>query len=232
MDNCVVIDDDSASIKVLSHYIERTKDLNLMAHFSDAIDGLNFLVENKGKVDLLFLDIEMPEMNGFEILKHSQYNGALIIISANNENAIAAFDTNACFYLPKPFGYPQFLKGIEKRKEVELKIDPNSYSKDFIFVKDDRLYKKILFSDISYCEGKGDYISLKCKDKTYTIKSTISNFIEKLSVNPEFIQVHRSYVINLYYLTDFDSDTAIVDGKIIPIGAKYKEQLKNSVNFL
>lgn len=232
MDNCVVIDDDSASIKVLSHYIEKTKGLTLLAHFSDAIDGLNFLVENKGKVDLLFLDIEMPEMNGFEILKHSQYNGALIIISANAENAIAAFETSACFYLPKPFGYPQFLKGIEKRKEVELKIDPSSYSKDFIFVKDDRLYKKILFSDISYCEGKGDYISLKCKSKTYTIKSTISNFIDKLSGNPEFVQVHRSYVINLYYLTDFDSDTAVVDGKIIPIGAKYKEQLKSSVNFL
>ncbi|WP_339922120.1 LytTR family DNA-binding domain-containing protein [uncultured Cyclobacterium sp.] len=232
MDNCVILDDDSSSIKVLSHYIEKTKTLKLMADFSDAIDGLNYLVENRGKIDLLFLDIEMPEMNGFEILKHSQYNGALIIISANNDNAIAAFETNACFYLPKPFSYPQFLKGIEKRKEKEFNIDPNAYSKDFIFVKDDRLYKKILFSDISYCEGKGDYISLKCKNKTYTIKSTISNFLDKLSGNLEFVQVHRSYVINLHYLTDFDSDTSVVDGKIIPIGAKYKEQLKSSVNFL
>ncbi|WP_339711622.1 LytTR family DNA-binding domain-containing protein [Cyclobacterium amurskyense] len=232
MDNCVILDDDTSSIKVLSHYIEKTKSLKLVASFSDAIDGLNYLVDNRGKIDLLFLDIEMPEMNGFEILKHSQYDGALIIISTNNENAIAAFETNACFYLPKPFGYTQFLKGIEKRKDKETNIDPNSYSKDFIFVKDDRLYKKILFSDISYCEGKGDYISLKCKNKTYTIKSTISNFIDKLSGNPEFVQVHRSYVINLHYLTDFDSDTSVVDGKIIPIGAKYKEQLKSSVNFL
>ncbi len=232
MTNCVVIDDDAASIEILSFYLSKTKDLKLKASFTDAIEGLNFLIENKGDIDLIFLDIEMPEMNGFEILKHSQYNGALIIISANNENAISAFETNACFYLPKPFGYPQFLKGIEKFKEVEIKIDPSSYSKDFIFVKDDRLYKKILFSEISYCEGKGDYISLKCKSHTYTIKSTISNFLDKLSGNPEFVQVHRSYVINLHFLTDFDSDTAVVDGKIIPIGAKYKDQLKSSVNFL
>ena len=77
MDNCVILDDDTASIKVLSHYIERTKSLKLLASFSDAIDGLNYLVENREKIDLLFLDIEMPEMNGFEILKHSQYTGAL-----------------------------------------------------------------------------------------------------------------------------------------------------------
>ncbi|MFO7826083.1 MAG: LytTR family DNA-binding domain-containing protein [Cyclobacterium sp.] len=232
MIRCVIIDDDAASIEVLAHYISKTKTLDLKAKFTDSIEGLNFLVENKGNIDLIFLDIEMPEMNGFEILKHSQYDGALIVISANNENAISAFETKACFYLQKPFAYAQFLKGIDKCKEAEVRIDPNSYSKDFIFVKDDRLYKKILFAEISYCEGKGDYISLKCKSQTYTIKSTISNFLDKLSGNPEFVQVHRSYVINLHYLTDFDSDTAVVDGKIIPIGAKYKEQLKNSVNFL
>ncbi|MEX2513050.1 MAG: LytTR family DNA-binding domain-containing protein [Cyclobacteriaceae bacterium] len=232
MTNCLIIDDAAESIEVLSYYISKNKDLILMASFTDSIEGLNFLRENKENIDLIFLDIEMPEMNGFEILKHSQYDGALIIISANHENAISAFETNACFYLPKPFGYPQFLKGIEKFKEAEIKIDPNSYSKDFIFVKDDRLYKKILFSEISFCEGKGDYISLKCKSQTFTIKSTISNFLEKLSGNTEFVQVHRSYVINLQFLTDFDSDTAVVDGKIIPIGAKYKEHLKNSVNFL
>ncbi|MEX0882293.1 MAG: LytTR family DNA-binding domain-containing protein [Cyclobacteriaceae bacterium] len=232
MINCVIIDDAAESIEVLSYYISKNKDLSLMASFTDAIEGLNFLIENKENIDLIFLDIEMPEMNGFEILKYSQYDGALIIISANHENAISAFETNACFYLPKPFGYPQFLKGIEKYKEAKIKIDPNSYSKDFIFVKDDRLYKKILFSEISFCEGKGDYISLKCKSQTFTTKSTIGNFLEKLSGNPEFVQVHRSYVINLHFLTDFDSDTAVVDGKIIPIGAKYKDQLKNSVNFL
>ncbi|MFC4873271.1 LytR/AlgR family response regulator transcription factor [Negadavirga shengliensis] len=232
MTNCVVIDDDPTSIEILSFYVSKTKELFLKASFTDAIEGLNYLVENKGKVDLIFLDIEMPEMNGFEILKHSQYDGALIIISANNENAISAFETNACYYLPKPFTYNQFLRGVEKYREASVKIDPNAYSKDFIFVKDERIYKKILFSDINYCEGKGDYISLKCKSQVYTIKSTIANFLDKLSGNPEFIQVHRSYVINLDYLTDFDNDTAVVSGKIIPIGAKYRDQLKNSVNFL
>lgn len=232
MTNCVVIDDDAASIEILSFYISKTKDLSLKASFNDAIEGLNYLIDNMGKVDLMFLDIEMPEMNGFEILKHSQYNGALIIISANHENAISAFETNACYYLPKPFNYNQFLRGIEKFREASVKIDPSAYSTDFIFVKDERIYKKILFSDINYCEGKGDYISLKCKNQVYTIKSTISNFLEKLAGNPEFIQVHRSYVINLDYLTDFDNDTAVVSGKIIPIGAKYRDQLKNSVNFL
>ncbi len=230
--NCLVIDDDKAAIEILSFYISKTKDIKLKASFSDAIEGLNYLKENKPEIDLIFLDIEMPEMNGFEILKHSQYDGALIIISANNENAISAFETNACYYLPKPFSYDHFLRGLEKCKETAMKIDPEAYSKDFIFVKDERIFKKILFSEIHYCEGKGDYISLKCSSNNYVIKSTISNFVEKLNGQPEFIQVHRSYVINLHFLTDFDNETAVVSGKIIPIGAKYREQLKNSVKFL
>lgn len=230
--NCVIIDDDPASIKILSFYISKTAGLTLKASFTDAIEGLNFLKENRADVNLIFLDIELPEMNGFELLKHSEYTGSLIIISANNENAISAFETNASFYLPKPFNYNHFLRGIEKCRENHLKIDPTVYSGDFIFVKDDRIFKKVLFSDINYCEGKGDYISIKCSNNAYIIKSTISNFLEKLSGHPEFVQVHRSWVINLHFLTDFDNDTAVVSGKIIPIGAKYRDQLRSSVKFL
>ncbi|WP_158856548.1 LytR/AlgR family response regulator transcription factor [Lunatibacter salilacus] len=232
MINCIVIDDDPASIQVLNFYISKTKDMLLKASFTDAIEGLNYLLDNKTQINLIYLDIEMPEMNGFEILKHSQYDGSLIIISANKENAIAAFETNACYYLPKPFSYDQFLRGLEKCKETTVKIDPDSYSGDFIFVKDDRIFKKLLFSEINYCEGKGDYISIKCSSQTYMIKSTIGNFLEKLNGYAEFVQVHRSWVINLHFLTDFDNDTAVVSGKIIPIGAKYRELLKNSVKFL
>ena len=232
MINCIIIDDDPASIQILTFYISKTKDIELKASFTDAIEGLNYLLENRSNVNLIYLDIEMPEMNGFEILKHSQYDGSLIIISANKENAISAFETNACYYLPKPFSYDHFLRGLEKCKETTVKIDPESYSGDFIFVKDDRIFKKILFSEINYCEGKGDYISIKCSSQTYIIKSTISNFLEKLNGHAEFVQVHRSWVINLHFLTDFDNDTAVVSGKIIPIGAKYREFLKNSVKFL
>jgi len=230
--NCIVIDDDPAAIEVLTYYISKTKDILLKASFTDAIEGLNYLKENKAQIDLIFLDIELPEMNGFELLKHSQYTGSLIIISANHQNAISAFETNACFYLPKPFGYDHFLRGVEKCKETAMKVDPDAYSGDFIFVKDDRIFKKVLFSDIHYCEGKGDYINIKCSNQSFVIKSTISNFLEKLNGHTEFIQVHRSWVINLQFLTDFDNDTAVVSGKIVPIGAKYRDQLKNSVKFL
>nr|MBI1229743.1 response regulator [Cytophagales bacterium] len=232
MTKCIIIDDDPATIQVLSFYISKTKDMILNASFTDAIEGLSYLLENKSDIDLIYLDIEMPEMNGFEILKHSQYGGSLIIISANKEHAISAFETNACYYLSKPFSYDNFLRGLEKYKEKTVKIDPESYSGDFIFVKDDRIFKKILFSEIAYCEGKGDYISIKCNTQSYMIKSTIGNFVDKLTGHAEFVQVHRSWVVNLHFLTDFDNDTAVVAGKIIPIGAKYRDQLKNSVKFL
>lgn len=230
--NCIIIDDDPAAIQILAHYISKTKDTTLKASFTDAIEGLNYLKENKAGIDLIFLDIELPEMNGFELLKHSEYTGSLIIISANPENAIYAFDTNACFYLPKPFAYNHFLRGIEKCKDTTMRVDPDSYSGDFIFVKDDRIFKKVMFSDIHFCEGKGDYINIKCTNQSFVIKSTISNFLEKLTGKPEFVQVHRSWVINLKFLTDFDNETAVVSGKIVPIGAKYRDQLKNNVKFL
>ncbi len=224
MINCIIIDDDLVALNLVKHFVTNTDGLALLETFTDSVEASNYIRKNHASVDLVFLDIEMPNLTGIELLSSFKDFPPVILISSKDKYAIQAFDHRVLHYLVKPFEYSKFLKAIErvfKAREAEKK------PLDYVFVKENGLLTKVNYKDILYFEALGDYVKVHSKDKAHVVNSTMKSIEDKLRENPNFIRVHRSYHINLTYLESFDSEIAIVSNKTIPIGSKYRSDLQN-----
>lgn len=230
MINCIIIDDDPVSINLISHFINNTEGLSLLFAINNPIEGVNFIRKNKESIDLIFLDVEMPEMSGIELLDSFGELPPVILITSKEKYAVKAFEHKVLHYLVKPVDYVKFLKGVHrvfKLFEAEKNI-----KQDFLFIKDNNLLSKVFHKDILYCEALGDYVKVHTKNKVHVVYSTMKNIEEKLILNKEFIRIHRSYIINLNFLDNFSSENATVNKQILPLGNKYKENLKLKLNII
>jgi DNA-binding LytR/AlgR family response regulator len=230
MINCIIIDDDNVASNLLKHYVENTEGLSLLNVLSNAVEAANFIRKNQSAIDLIFLDIEMPEMSGIELLESFKELPPVILISSKEKYAAKAFEYKVLHYLVKPVEYGKFLKAIER--VFLLFENEKGRQLDYIFVKENGVLCKVNFTDIFYFEALGDYVKVKVKEKEYVVNSTMKNLEEKLKNNRQFMRVHRSFIINLAFLENFDAETAIVANKIIPIGNKYKPTLSARLNIL
>ena len=230
MINCIIIDDDPVSVNLISHFITNTEGLVLLETITNPIDGANYIRKNTSSIDLIFLDVEMPEMTGLELLETFKELPPVILITSKEKYAVKAFDYKVFHYLVKPVDYSKFLQAINRvfsYYEAE-----NSQQLDYIFVKVNSVLSKVLHKDILFCEALGDYVKIHTKEKVHVVNSTMKNIQEKLKQNRQFIRVHRSYIINLLYLENFDSEIAIVSGQLIPIGNRYKPDLQMRLNII
>jgi DNA-binding LytR/AlgR family response regulator len=230
MINCIVIDDDQVSIKLINHFVANTEGLHLLSSFSNPIEAANFLRKEATSVDLIFLDVEMPEMSGIELLEAFDNLPSVILITTKEKYAVKAFEHKVLHYLVKPLDYAKFLKAMDRfYKNYESKSTQNF---DYIFIKENGLLSKIMHQEIRFCEALGDYVKIHVNDKTYIVNSTMKNVEEKLKLNTKFLRIHRSYIINLDYLENLDADTAVVGGKMLPIGSKFKLELQKKINII
>ena len=232
MINCIIIDDDLASINVIKHFVSNTEGLNLVESFLDPIIASNYILKNPGCADLIFLDIEMPGMTGIDFLESHQELPPVILITSKEKYAVKAFEYKVMHYLMKPIDYGKFLKAIDrvfKLYDADKNQTPNL---EYIFIKEDGLLSKVMQNDIMYCEALGDYVKVHLKEKTHVVYSTMKNLEDKLKVNKQFVRVHRSYLINLNFLENIDAETSVVGGRIIPIGNKYKNDLQSRLNII
>ena len=224
MINCLIIDDDLVALNLVKHFVTNTDGLSLLDTFTDSVEASNYIRKNQANIDLVLMDIEMPNMTGIEMLASFKDFPPVILISSRDKYALQAFDHRVLHYLLKPLEYGKFLKAIERvfrAQETEKK------SLDYVFVKENGLLTKINYKDILYFEALGDYVKVHSKDKAHVVNSTMKSIEDKLRENPNFIRVHRSFNINLSYLESFDSEIAIVSNKTIPIGSKYRSDLQN-----
>jgi DNA-binding LytR/AlgR family response regulator len=206
--------------------------LELVAECSDAMEAYNYL--NNGQVDLLFLDIEMPGMTGIELTKKLGNKKSLIIFTtAKTDYAVEAFELNVVDYIVKPVSMARFLQAVEKAKEAfdsnkqEVKIE----GKEFVFVKDNGILKKLNVEDILYLEAMGDYVKVHTAQKFHVLHSTLKSIEEKLPAN-KFLRIHRSYIVSLQKI-DFIQDGMITIGKAtIPVAETYKSVLNKRLNLL
>ena len=230
MINCIIIDDDPVSVNLMKHFIANTEGLNFTESFANPIVAANYIRKNTTDIDLIFLDIEMPEMTGIELLESFKELPPVILITSKEKYAVKAFDHNVVHYLVKPVEYGKFLKAVERI--FELNEAKNNQELEYIFIKDNGLMCKVAHKDICYCEALGDYVKVHLKDKTHLVTTTMKNMEDKLKTSKQFIRVHRSYIINVNFLENFDAETSIVAGKIIPIGNKYKASLQTRLNII
>lgn len=224
--NCIIIDDEPFAHKVLQNHISQTPELNLCGEFLNAETALQFL--DKNTVDLIFLDINMPQISGFDLLNVLPYRPSVIITTAYSEHAVTGFEFDVDDFLMKPIRLERFSAAISKILKKREKPQKNQSTKDFFEVKTESKTINIPTSEIYYFQSNGNYVKLITKSKNYIISaSTVS--LEKELNNEDFVRVHKSYIVNIK-LSKIENDKVIVGGiHPIPIGKTYKMLLLTKI---
>jgi two-component system, LytTR family, response regulator len=225
--NCIAIDDEPLALEIIVDYISKVPFLKLLKTFDNAIDSIEFIKNNK--VDLMFLDVQMEELTGIQLLHALKKRPQVIITTAHDSYAIEGFELDAADYLLKPISFERFVKSVDK---VYNKIKPstgdsNGYiaisnpSESFIFIKTENRLQKVAFSDILYIEGQGDYL----KVVTASAKiMTLQNFKKFESTLPpdNFIRVHKSYLVAINKIESISKNRIKIGNILIPVSDSYK----------
>lgn len=229
--NCIVVDDDEMSRKAMKHLVSQVKFINLVGTCCSGADALNVL--NSNKIDLMLLDIEMPDMTGMELIKSLKVQPLTILTTSRKDYAIEAFECNVVDYLVKPILLDRFFKSVTKAKEIfENAHHIVGFSnEDYIFIKNNGILLKINLKEILWIEALGDYMTINTIEKKYTIHSTMKMIESKLDPH-KFIRVHRSSIISIDYITSIEDNVVILGKKLITVGAVYKENLMKRLNLL
>ena len=226
---CIAIDDEPLALKQIGSYIERTPFLEKIALCSNAFEALEFIREDQ--VDLLLVDINMPDLNGLDFVKSLERKIPVIFTTAYSEYAIDGFQVDALDYLLKPISYAMFLKSANKAKAwFDLNNKDNEIIQqpmDYLFIKAEHRLIRIHLSEIKYIEGSNEYIIIhQLKEKPLTTLMRMKN-IETLLPENHFMRVHRSFIVNLNHVKVIERNRIIFDEKIyIPIGEQYKENFQ------
>ena len=232
--NCIIIDDDSLIRKIVEDFVKKTESLTLSHSLSSAIKAIDLLNANEN-IDLIFLDIEMPEMTGIDFLNSLSTLPQIIIISSKEQYAIKAFDYDVTDYLLKPFDYSRFIKAVHKALARQEKSRMHAKN-DEIFIKHNSSLMKLKYADILWIEAMENYVIINTYNDKYMIHFTMRALEEKLPPK-QFVRVHRSYIINLNNIHSIEDNTIYIKTNIkatndIPIGKLYKNKLLKELNVI
>ena len=226
---CIIIEDEIPAQKILKNYIGKIPYLTLVDMFKAAIEANAFL--NSKGVDVVFLDINLPDISGLDFIKTIKNPPAIVITTAYPDYAVPSFELDTIVdYLVKPFSFDRFLKAVNKVKErlnsenVVSNIDSNNYQDETIFLNVNKTMHKIVFSDILYVESNRNYITVVTINQKLTYIESLKNWTAKLPKD-QFIQVHKSFVINSKFVDKLSGNEVYVNANKIPIGRNYKHEL-------
>lgn len=220
---CVAIDDEPIALEVLEEYISKTPNLELLKTFTDAFKAIEYIKENK--VQVLFLDIQMPQITGIQLMKSLSEPPLVIFTTAYSNYAIEGFNLNAIDFLLKPFEYDRFLKATNKASEyISYKERPAeaTTTSSFIFVKSDNQIIKIDVTDISMIEGMDDYVKIFTSKKMILSNMTMKDILSKLPAS-NFTRVHRSYIVSLSHIESVRNKRIKIGEKFIPVGDSFAD---------
>jgi len=228
--NCVVVDDSAIQRLSIVKLIENHPSLNLIAEYSSALETKNGL--NSHQVDLIFLDIEMPVLNGFELLDVLNNKPQIIFVTGKTEYAFKAFNYDATDYLHKPLTRERFNVAVDKALEQhKLKLDFNETEGEHIFVKSNLKKRKVYIKDIKWIEALGDYVKLVTEENSLVVLSTMKAFENELPEG-KFLRIHKSYIVNLDKIERFSSRTVEIGESKIPLSRNQKSNLTDALSLL
>jgi DNA-binding LytR/AlgR family response regulator len=221
--NAVIIEDEFLAIKVLEQHAQQIPSLRIVQSFKNPTAALTFLEHHH--VDLLFLDIQMPYLNGFELLSKLKRPPAVIFTTARHDYAVKAFELDVIDYLVKPVSFERFAKGVAKISDHLEYIKSRELSPaQHIIIKADQRLHKILLAEIIYLEGMGEYVKLFTKDHMYISYGALKDFLNQLP-QIEFMRVHKSFIISRNAISSYSSQSAeLTNGKVIPIGRAFRQE--------
>ncbi|MGB5434844.1 MAG: LytTR family DNA-binding domain-containing protein [Maribacter sp.] len=238
--NCIIIDDEPLAIEVIMSYCKKLGFIEVVDAFTNPLDAITIIKEKK--VDLIFCDIEMPQINGLEFISALENRPLFIFTTAYSQYAVEGFELNAVDYLVKPIPYHRFIKAVSRVKELmalkEQPVAANVFSSNgdanenqkFIFVKSEHESIKINLDDIQYIQGLKDYLKIHIAGSNKTILTLLS-FKELMDKLPQyqFIRVHKSFVVNVNFIRTVQRNRIVIDDIRIPIGESHKAQFFSSL---
>ena len=228
--NVLIVDDEYLAQKLLQDYVSKVDSLQLVATCSNAFEAMNALKNNQ--VDIMFLDIQMPELTGLELVKSLKHKPSIIFTTAYSEYAVDAFNLSVVDYLLKPFDFPRFMQAVNKAIGAEMpdlqgtdaKHDTISHSNDFITVKADYKLYKINYDDLLFIEGQHEYVTFHTLQRRITALYALKD-LEEILPKDKFVRVHKSYIVSFKQIQDLDKSDVTVAGNKIPVGASYRDVL-------
>lgn len=220
----IAIDDEPIALEIIRAHAAKVPYLDLKAVFTDAFKAMDYL--QKESVDLIFLDIKMPDISGIEFFNSLSQKPLVIFTTAYAEHAVTSFELDAIDYLLKPFSFARFLKGCNKAYEL-YKFRNNATTVDHLFVKTGYEQVKVLYEDILYLEAAGNYVTFVLKDRSVLSRSTFAEIASLLPAE-KFVRVHRSFIIALNKIDKVEKSQVTINGNEIPIGEAYGQSFKEA----
>ena len=234
--HCLVIDDEPLAREILKQHIAGVDALELTGTCSNAVEALSFLKEQS--VDLLFLDIQMPQLFGTNFIRTLKNPPKVIFTTAFRKYAVEGFELDAVDYILKPISFERFLKGVNKVLEMDLappkataalKEVPNEQANSFLYFRAEKKMVKVFFRHILFIEGLKDYIKIVTDSKTIVTKYVLSTLEEILPAN-DFLRIHKSYIIAINKIDSYNADTIQIAKHELPIGRLYKFDVSRVLN--
>jgi len=231
MTQYLIIDDEFIAHEIIKGYCDMLPNMQLMKSCHDALEAIDYL--NKNAVDLIFLDLNMPKLNGFEMLRTLKSPPKVIVTTAYKEFAIEGYELDIVDYLLKPFGFERFLKAVNKAIDTTT---PNIAHKTIseaaettyktIFLRSDKKHLQVNIQEILYVESAGNYLKVITIDQIITIREKITDFLNQLPER-EFIQTHKSFAVAKKHIDSIEGNRIMISDRIIPIGNTYKTNVAN-----
>jgi DNA-binding LytR/AlgR family response regulator len=222
---CLIVDDEPLALDVLESYLADDSELELVGRAENALEAAEIL--RKHKVDIIFLDIHMPEIDGISFVKSLTNPPLIIFTTAYSEYAITGFELNALDYLLKPISPERFAQAVGKAREYfsirnQAQVGNPEIEEDSIFIKANQKQQKVLFSNILYVEAFADYVKIFTPEKRLVTLQTMKNMEQKLPTD-RFCRIHRSFIVGLKHVSSFSSTEVEVNGQKLPVGKNYRE---------
>lgn len=227
MINCVIVDDEPLALEIIETYLHQIKDAGLVAKFTDSVEAFRYLQHNP--VDLLFLDLNMPVLNGMEFLKNLSPRPAIIVTTAYRDFAVESFELDVLDYLVKPFSFPRLLKAFNKlvipkvmqgTDSPEVKSEPET-----LWLKVDKKMVSIAPRDIIYLQSLKDYVRVVTSDKKVIIYHTLQALMNKLP-HDKFLRIHKSYAVQVAKISSIEANKIHVHNEVLPIGRNFRKRLQ------